>query len=111
MNQKLSALLQGGRGHFDTSPGSIRPHDDPPAGGRVWCGWSPVVDVHNTAIGVCRIGRTGAGDGELWGCGGGMSRGPSRAQSGIGMAAEMGYIVRAVNDSQRSVHGRRLSRA
>ena len=43
------------------------------------------------ALGVCRIGRTGAGDGELW-CGeGGMSRGPSRAQSGIGLAAEMGY--------------------
>ena len=41
-------------------------------------------------LGVCRIGRTGAGEGELGCCGGGIiTWGTSRV--GVGMAADMGY--------------------
>ena len=62
------------------------------------------------ALGVCRIGRTGVGEGEQ-GCWG-------RRNNNLGNKPSWGSAwrliwdrIRAVNDSQRSVHGRRLSRA
>ena len=61
-------------------------------------------------LGVCRIGRTGVGEGEQ-GCWG-------RRNNNLGNKPSWGSAwrliwdrIRAVNDSQRSVHGRRLSRA
>ena len=66
--------------------------------------------LDESRLGVCRIGRTGVGEGEQ-GCWG-------RRNNNLGNKPSWGSawrliwdIIRAVNDSQRSIHRRRLSRA
>ena len=62
------------------------------------------------ALGVCRIGRTGVGEGEQ-GCWGRRNNNLGNKPSWGSAWRQIWDRIRAANDSQRSVHGRRLSRA